>query len=106
MISLALKWLARALFALALFSALTALFMYYSLNFGSCSEGGQRCEQRGQEDRCAESAERHLLLPGASVPRARCPDRGRVSLYRPARHLGSCRWAPRGAPASSPSAPW
>ncbi len=43
MISLALKWLARALFALALFSALTALFMYYSLNFGSCSEGGPAC---------------------------------------------------------------
>jgi len=43
MISLALKWLARALFALALFSALTALYMYYSLNFGSCAEGGPIC---------------------------------------------------------------
>ena len=43
MISLALKWLARALFALAVFSALTAIYMYYTLNFGSCVDGGPTC---------------------------------------------------------------
>ena len=43
MISLALKWMARAMFALALFSALTAIYMYYTLNFGSCVEGGPNC---------------------------------------------------------------
>lgn len=43
MISLALKWLARALFALAVFSALTAIYMYYTLNFGSCVNGGPTC---------------------------------------------------------------
>lgn len=43
MISLALKWLSRALFALALFSALTAIYMYYTLNFGSCVDGGPTC---------------------------------------------------------------
>lgn len=46
MISLGLKWLARALFALALFSAVTALYMYYSLNYGSCVEGGPVCNTR------------------------------------------------------------
>lgn len=43
MIGLALKWLAMALFALALFSALTAIYMYYTLNYGACSEGGPDC---------------------------------------------------------------
>ena len=43
MIALALKWLARALFALAVFAALTAIYMYYTLNFGSCAEGGATC---------------------------------------------------------------
>lgn len=43
MISLALKWMARAMFALAAFSALTAIYMYYTLNFGSCAEGGPTC---------------------------------------------------------------
>ena len=43
MISLALKWLARAMFALAVFSALTAIYMYYTLNFGSCVDGGPPC---------------------------------------------------------------
>lgn len=43
MISLALKWLARAMLALALFSALTALYMYYTLNYGTCVDGGASC---------------------------------------------------------------
>ncbi len=43
MIALALKWFARAMFALAVFSALTALYMYYTLNYGSCTEGGPTC---------------------------------------------------------------
>lgn len=43
MIALALKWLARAMFALAVFAALTAIYMYYTLNFGSCAEGGPAC---------------------------------------------------------------
>ena len=43
MIALALKWLARALLALAVFAALTALYMYYTLNYGSCAEGGPTC---------------------------------------------------------------
>lgn len=43
MISLALKWLARAMFALAAFSALTAIYMYYTLNFGVCAAGGPTC---------------------------------------------------------------
>ena len=43
MISLALKWMARAMFALAAFSALTAIYMYYTLNFGTCAEGGELC---------------------------------------------------------------
>ncbi len=43
MISIALKWLTIALALLALFSALTALYMYYTLNFGSCTEGGPTC---------------------------------------------------------------
>lgn len=43
MIALALKWLARALFALAVFAALTAIYMFYTLNFGSCAEGGPSC---------------------------------------------------------------
>ena len=43
MISLALKWMARAMFALAVFSALTAIYMYYTLNFGSCTGGGPTC---------------------------------------------------------------
>ena len=43
MISLALKWMARAMFALAAFSALTAIYMYYTLNFGACAEGGPTC---------------------------------------------------------------
>ena len=37
------KWFARALFALALFSALTAIYMYYSLNYGGCTQGGTAC---------------------------------------------------------------
>ena len=43
MIGLALKWLTVALVALAIFSALTAIYMYYTLNFGSCAEGGPTC---------------------------------------------------------------
>ena len=43
MIALALKWLGRALIALAAFSALTAIYMYYTLNFGSCADGGESC---------------------------------------------------------------
>lgn len=43
MISLALKWMARAMFALAVFSALTAIYMYYTLNFGGCVNGGPTC---------------------------------------------------------------
>ncbi len=43
MVSLALKWMARAMFALAVFSALTAIYMYYTLNFGGCTEGGPEC---------------------------------------------------------------
>lgn len=43
MIGLALKWLTVALVALAIFSALTAIYMYYTLNFGSCTEGGPTC---------------------------------------------------------------
>ena len=43
MVSLALKWMARAMFALAVFSALTAIYMYYTLNFGGCAEGGPEC---------------------------------------------------------------
>ena len=44
MIGIALKWLARAMFALAVFSALTAIFMYYTLNFGACADGGPACQ--------------------------------------------------------------
>lgn len=43
MIGLGLKWLAMALLALAVFSALTAIFMYYTLNYGACAEGGPDC---------------------------------------------------------------
>lgn len=43
MIALALKWLSRALFALAVFAALTAIYMFYTLNFGRCAEGGPSC---------------------------------------------------------------
>lgn len=43
MISLGLKWLSRALFALAVFAALTAIYMFYTLNYGSCAEGGSSC---------------------------------------------------------------
>ena len=43
MIALALKWLSRAMFALAVFAALTAIYMFYTLNFGSCAEGGPSC---------------------------------------------------------------
>ena len=43
MIGLAMKWLARAMFALAVFAALTAIYMYYTLNFGSCADGGPTC---------------------------------------------------------------
>lgn len=39
-----LKWITIALLLLALFSALTALYMYYSLNFGACTEGGEGCQ--------------------------------------------------------------
>lgn len=39
-----LRWITIALVLLALFSALTALYMYYSLNFGACTEGGERCQ--------------------------------------------------------------
>ncbi|MEO1552893.1 MAG: hypothetical protein AAFR82_03085 [Pseudomonadota bacterium] len=28
---------------LAAFSALTAIYMYYTLNFGGCAEGGEGC---------------------------------------------------------------
>ena len=44
MIGLALKWLTVALVALAVFSAATAIFMYYTLNFGACTEGGPSCD--------------------------------------------------------------
>jgi len=43
MIALALKWLSRAMFALAVFAALTAIYMFYTLNFGSCTDGGPEC---------------------------------------------------------------
>ena len=43
MIGLALKWLSYALIALAVFSALTAIYVYYSLNFGTCTQGGPDC---------------------------------------------------------------
>ena len=43
MIALALKWLSRAMFALAVFAALTAIYMFYTLNFGTCAEGGPSC---------------------------------------------------------------
>lgn len=43
MIGLALKWLTIALVALAVFAAATAIFMYYTLNFGACAEGGPNC---------------------------------------------------------------
>lgn len=43
MIALGLKWLSRALFALAVFAALTAIYMFYTLNFGGCAEGGPDC---------------------------------------------------------------
>ena len=43
MISLALKWLSRAMFALAVFAALTAIYMFYTLNFGACADGGPNC---------------------------------------------------------------
>lgn len=43
MIALALKWFARAMFALAAFSALTAIYMYYTLNYGGCADGGEAC---------------------------------------------------------------
>lgn len=43
MIALALKWLSRAMFALAVFAALTAIYMFYTLNFGSCADGGPSC---------------------------------------------------------------
>jgi hypothetical protein len=42
-IALALKWIARATIALAVFSAATALYMYYTLNFGDCASGGEAC---------------------------------------------------------------
>ncbi|MEM9570039.1 MAG: hypothetical protein AAF996_01145 [Pseudomonadota bacterium] len=44
MIELALKWFGRAMLALAVFSAVTAIFMYYSLNHGACAAGGEGCE--------------------------------------------------------------
>lgn len=43
MIALALKWLSRAMFAMAVFAALTAIYMFYTLNFGSCADGGPNC---------------------------------------------------------------
>lgn len=43
MIALALKWLSRAMFALAVFAALTAIYMFYTLNYGGCAEGGADC---------------------------------------------------------------
>ncbi|MEM9180374.1 MAG: hypothetical protein AAGA89_11705 [Pseudomonadota bacterium] len=43
MIALALKWLGRAMLALAAFSAVTALYMYYTLNYGGCADGGEGC---------------------------------------------------------------
>ncbi len=43
MIALALKWLSRAMFALAVFAALTAIYMFYTLNYGGCAEGGPNC---------------------------------------------------------------
>ena len=51
MIGLALKWLTVALFALAFFSAATALYMYYTMNFGACSESGHH----NLHDRCWRS---------------------------------------------------
>ena len=43
MIGPMLKWMTIALVLLALFSALTAIFMYYRLNFGACRTGGESC---------------------------------------------------------------
>jgi len=43
MLNLTLKWTMYALIALALFSALTALYMYYTLNFGACKSGAEGC---------------------------------------------------------------
>lgn len=31
------------MFLLAIFSALTAIYMYYTLNFGACTQGGPTC---------------------------------------------------------------
>ena len=42
-LQLMLKWLGLALFLLALFSALPAIYIYYALNFGSCQSGGEHC---------------------------------------------------------------
>ena len=43
MLNLTLKWTMYALIALAFFSALTAIYMYYTLNFGACKAGGEGC---------------------------------------------------------------
>lgn len=43
MLNLTLKWTMYALIALALFSALTAIYMYYTLNFGGCKNGAEGC---------------------------------------------------------------
>lgn len=40
---LVLKWLTFALFFLALFSALTALYIYYDLHYGSCQTPSDQC---------------------------------------------------------------
>ena len=44
MIEMALKWFGRAMMALAAFSAVTAIYMYYSLNHGACAAGAEGCE--------------------------------------------------------------
>ena len=39
-----LKWMTIALALLAIFSALTAIYMYYTLNYGGCVDGGEGCQ--------------------------------------------------------------
>ena len=43
MLGLMLKWMTIALGLLAIFSALTAIYMGYTLEFGSCKAGGEGC---------------------------------------------------------------
>lgn len=40
---LVMKWISLALFLMALFSALTALYIYYQLHYGSCTHTPEPC---------------------------------------------------------------